>query len=60
MPLTIVQRRTVLCPAVTPVTVDVGEFTLVIEPGPLIIVHVPCPTEAALAARVKVDVAHWA
>ena len=60
LPFTMVHRRTVLCQAVTPVTSDVAELMLVIEPAPLILVHVPCPTEAALAARVKVEVAHWA
>jgi len=58
LPFTIVQRRTVLCPAVTPVTVEIAEFGVVIAPGPLIMVHVPVPTEAAFPASVKLDVAH--
>ena len=54
VPFTMVQRRTVVPPTVTPVTVEVAEFRDVIVPGPLILVHVPVPGAAALPARVKV------
>ncbi|MBL0336114.1 MAG: hypothetical protein IPP73_12630 [Chitinophagaceae bacterium] len=60
LPLVIVQRRTVVCPAVTPVTVEVGEAGVVMEPAPLVIVHTPVPDTAVLPARVNVLVAHWA
>ncbi|MBL0153129.1 MAG: hypothetical protein IPP93_06450 [Chitinophagaceae bacterium] len=60
VPLVIVQRRTVVCPAVTPVTVVVGEDASVIDPAPLCIVHTPVPDTAVLPARVNVLVAHWA
>jgi hypothetical protein len=59
LPFVIVQRRIVVCPAVTPVTVVVGEDGVVIAPAPLCIVHIPVPTRAVLPARVKVEVAHW-
>lgn len=55
-PFTTVQRMTVVPPTVTPVTVDVGEFGVVIEPGPLTMIHVPVPGEAVLPARVNVVV----
>ena len=54
LPLTIVQRITVVVPTVTPVTVEVAEFKLVIFPAPLILVHVPVPGVAVLPAKVKV------
>ena len=57
-PLTIVHLKTVVLPAVTPVTVDVGECRLVIEPGPLVIVQVPVPTEAVFPAKVNVLISH--
>ncbi|MBL0153125.1 MAG: hypothetical protein IPP93_06430 [Chitinophagaceae bacterium] len=59
LPFVIVQRRTVVCPAVTPVTVVVGEDASVIAPSPLVIVHTPVPDTAVLPARVNVLVAHW-
>ena len=46
-------------PAATPVTVEVGEFTLVIVPLPLITDQVPVPTTGVFPARVKVELAHW-
>ena len=55
----IVQRTTVgAAPAVTPVTVLVGEFGAVTVPGPLWITHVPVPGSAAFPANVKVVVLH--
>jgi hypothetical protein len=57
-PLTIVHLNIVVPPAVTPVMVVVAEFALVMLPGPLIIVQVPVPGAAALAAIVKVLVLH--
>ena len=56
LPFTIVQRKTVVVPTVTPVTSEVSEFALVIVPSPLSFVQVPVPGEAALPARVKVVV----
>ena len=57
-PLTIVHLKTVVLPAVTPVTVDVRKLGLVIEPGPLIFVQVPAPIVGLFPAKVKVLVAH--
>ena len=51
-----VQRITVVPPTVTPVTVVVAKLISVMEPGPLILVHVPVPGVAALPARVNVVV----
>ena len=48
-----VQRISVVVPTVTPVTVEVAEFKLVIVPAPLILVQVPIPGVEALPARVK-------
>jgi hypothetical protein len=45
-------------PAVTPVTVVVGETGLVITPGPLRILHVPVPVTTGVAASENVDVEH--
>ena len=56
VPFTMVQRISVVVPTVTPVTVEVAEFKLVIVPAPLILVQVPIPGVAAFAARVKVVV----
>jgi len=58
VPLTMVQRNTAGVPVGTPVTVDVSEFGLVIVAVPLIKVHVPTPTDAALPAKVKVVLLH--
>ena len=59
-PLEIVHVKVALLPAVTPVTPDVAEEALVIVAVPLATVHVPLPTEAALPAKVKLELAHWA
>ena len=56
--LLIVQRRVALVPAAIPVTVVVGELTLVIEAVPDIKLHVPVPGEAAFADNVKVPLLH--
>jgi hypothetical protein len=45
-------------PAVTPVTVLVGEAGVVTVPGPLWITHMPVPGAAALPAKVKFAVLH--
>jgi len=58
VPLTIVQRNTAGVLASTPVTVDVSEFGLMIVAVPLIKVHVPVPTDAALPAKVKLVLLH--
>src|SRR5690606_3807280 len=61
-PLAIVQRSVTLDPAVSPVTVVVGELILVIT-APFAApwnVQVPVPGPAALPARVKNDVLHCA
>jgi len=58
VPLTMVQRNTAGVPVGTPVTVDVSEFGLVIVAVPLIKVHVPTPTDAALPAKVKLVLLH--
>ena len=55
-----VQRNTAGVPVGTPVTVDVAEFMLVIVAVPLIKVQVPVPTDAALAAKVKLALLHCA
>ena len=60
VPLTIVQRNTAGVPVVTPVTVEVAEFMLVIVAVPLCTVHVPVPTKAAFPARVKLPLLHCA
>ena len=58
-PLVIVHLTTVGAPpAVTPVTVLVGEPGVVTAPGPLCIVHVPVPGAAALPANVNVLILH--
>ena len=61
VPLLIVQRSTTFPdPAVTPVMVLVGEFTLVMVAVPLTTLHVPVvPAMAAFAAIVKVELLHW-
>ena len=59
-PLAIVHLSVTLKPAVSPVTVVVGELILVIR-APFAapwIVQVPVPGVAALPVRVKVDVLH--
>ena len=53
LPFTMVQRSTIVLPAVTPVIVVVGEFKEVIVPVPLIFVQVPVPGVAVLPARVN-------
>ena len=57
-PLEIVHVKVALLPAVTPVTPEVAEDALVIVAVPLDTVHKPLPTEAALPAKVKLEVAH--
>ena len=49
-----VQRSTVIPYEVTPVTVDLAEFMLVIVPGPLIFVQDPVPGAAVLPSSVNV------
>ncbi len=60
-PLLIVQRSTTFpAPAVTPVTIVVGEFGLAGVADPVITLHVPnVPAAAALAAIRKVPLSHW-
>jgi len=58
VPLTMVQRNTAGIPAGTPVTGEVAEFGLMIVAVPLIKVHVPVPTDAALPAKVKLVLLH--
>jgi hypothetical protein len=53
-----VHLTTVVAPAVTPVTVLVGDAGVVTVPGPLWITHAPVPGVAALPARVKLVVLH--
>ena len=50
----IVQRNT-FGPTPNPVTVEFGEFGLVIVPDPLTKLHVPVPTVGVLPARVAVE-----
>lgn len=50
-PLEIVQLNTKEVPEIA-VTVEVGEFGLVIVPIPLITVHVPVPTTGVFPAKV--------
>jgi hypothetical protein len=58
-PLLIVQRTTVgAAPAVTPVTVLLGDEGVVTVPGPLWIVHKPVPGAATLPANVNVALLH--
>ena len=52
-PLVIVHLSVVVLPAVTPVTVEVGEVGVVIVPGPLTTVHTPVPITGELPASVK-------
>ena len=52
-PLVIVQVKTALDPAGTPVTADVGDDVLAIVATPLKTVHVPTPTNAVFPANVK-------
>ena len=59
LPFTMVQRSTIVLPAVTPVIVVVGEFKEVIVPVPLIFVQVPVPGVAVLPARVNDGLLHW-
>src|SRR5690606_39968564 len=59
-PLLIVQRRVTLFPAMSPVTVVVGELILVIT-APLAapcMVHVPVPTPGVFPTREKVWLLH--
>ena len=55
-PLEIVHRKVTLVPAVTPVTVVVGEEGAVIVAVPLTILHVPVPVTGVFAAMVKLEV----
>ena len=57
-PLEMVHVKVALLPAVTPVTPEVSEEALVIVAVPLDTVHKPLPTEAALPAKVKLELAH--
>ena len=52
-PLVIVHFKTVLVPAGTPVTVDVGDDGLEIVAVPLNTLHAPTPTAAVFPANVK-------
>ena len=56
--LLIVHRSVALEPAAMPVTVVVGELTLVIEAEPETRLQVPVPGEAAFADNIKVPVLH--
>ena len=57
-PLLIVQRNTVLVPAVNPVIVVVDELAAVIVHVPLTILHNPVPITGVLPIIVAVDVLH--
>ena len=56
--MVIVHLTTVVEPAVTPVTVLVGDDGVVTTPGPLWMLHAPLPGAAALPASVNVVVLH--
>jgi hypothetical protein len=58
LPLVIVQRKVTDVPAVTPVTVDVGDVGAVIVAEPVIIVHRPVPGVGVFPASVKVLLLH--
>ena len=58
VPLTTVQRNVAVLPAAKPVTVVVRLDGVVIVAVPETSVHVPVPTEGAVAAMVKVEVLH--
>ena len=57
-PLEIVHLRVTLVPAVTAVTVVVGEAGVVMVADPAIIDHAPVPTAGELAAMEKLEVLH--
>src|SRR5688500_5609919 len=53
-----VQVKTVLEPAVTPVTVVVNELILLIVPGPETLLHTPVPIAGMAAVTVNVLLSH--
>jgi hypothetical protein len=58
-PLEIVHLSVALLPAASPVTVVVFEVGVVMDTAPLIMLQLPVPVVAAVAAIVKVLLLHW-